>query len=194
MPRPSVPRWTRIWWVRPVPRVRARRGREVARGRLETVVGQRALAALDHGHALAIARMAPDRPLDRAGRGRRPAPDDRRVAALDPMDAELGREPHVGAVVLGDHHEPARVLVEAMDDARPQHPADARQAAGAMRQERVDQRAAGMARRRMDHEAGRLVEHQEMRVLVQDVERDRLGRRASPASARAGRPRTAGPV
>ena len=96
-------------------------------------MGQRPLAALDHRHALAIARMAGDRPLDAAGRRRRYPPDDRIVAALDPAHAELAGEAHMGAIALGDHHQPAHLLVEAMDDAWPQHAADARERAPAMR-------------------------------------------------------------
>jgi hypothetical protein len=78
-------------------------------------------------------------------------------------------------VVLGDHQEPARVAVEAVDDAGP---CDARDAAVvvAARAERVDERPAPVAGRRVDHEAGRLVDDQQVLVLVDDVDRD-LGRR-----------------
>jgi hypothetical protein len=41
------------------------------------------------------------------------------------VDAELRRQADMGALVLGHHHQAADVLVEAMDDARPQHSADA---------------------------------------------------------------------
>ena len=49
---------------------------------------------------------------------------------------------------------------------------------GAVRpgQQRVDQRVGGVARRRVDDEAGRLVDDQQVVVLVDDVERD-VGRR-----------------
>ena len=50
-----------------------------------------------------------------------------------------------------------------------------------MREERVDERLVGIARRRMHGEARRLHDDDEMRVLVQDLERDRL-------RARLGRP------
>ena len=87
------------------------------------------------------------------------------------MHAELRREPDVGAIVLGDHQQAAHVLVQPVDDARPQHAADARQAAGAVGEQGVDQGAARMARRRMDHQARRLVEHEQVLVLEHDVER-----------------------
>ena len=96
------------------------------------------------------------------------------------------------AIVLGDHQEAARVLVEPVHDARPPHAADARQAVAAMGDERVDERAARMPRRRMHDEPGRLVDHDEVVVLVDDRERDRLrlrlgrrGRRHDERDARA---------
>ena len=90
------------------------------------------------------------------------------------MHAELRRETDVGAIVLGDDQQAAHVLVQPVDDARPQHAADARQAAGAVGEQGIDQGAARMARRRMDHQARRLVEHEQVLVLEHDVERARL--------------------
>ena len=73
----------------------------------------------------------------------------------------------------GDHDQPARVAVEAMDDPGPLDAGDpAPGRAVAVRQERVDQRPAGVPRRRVDDEAGRLVEDQQVVVLVDDLERD----------------------
>jgi hypothetical protein len=43
-----------------------------------------------------------------------------------------------------------------------------------MMQQRVDQRAVGITRRRMHHHAGRLVDHDQVLVLVGDDERDLL--------------------
>ena len=82
-------------------------------------------------------------------------------------------------VVLGDHQQPARVAVEAMDDARPRDAGDPAvlRSAGAGEQ-RVDERVAVvMAGRRVDDEAGRLVDDQQVVVLVDDPQRDvRCGR------------------
>src|SRR5260221_7285042 len=47
-----------------------------------------------------------------------------------------------------------------------------------MREEGVDQGAVGVSRRRVDDEPGRLVDDQEMRVLVADIEAHRLRQRA----------------
>ena len=46
-----------------------------------------------------------------------------------------------------------------------------------MGEQRVDQRAFRVARRRVDDHAGRLVDDDQMRVLEADHQRDRLGRR-----------------
>jgi hypothetical protein len=60
-----------------------------------------------------------------------------------------------------------------MDDAGPQHAADSGEIAAAVEQ-RVHERAAGMTGRRVDDEPGRLVDDDEILVLVQHRERDRL--------------------
>ena len=80
----------------------------------------------------------------------------------------------MAAVVLGHHQQPGGVLVQPVNDARTRLAADARQRP-AVKQQRVDQRAAGMPGRRMDHQASRLVDHQQVVVFVQDVERQGFG-------------------
>ena len=86
-----------------------------------------------------------------AARPLRRAPDDRQVAALEPavgaVGGELLGEPLVRAIGLGHHQQAGGVLVEAMHDARPLDAADAGEAGAAMGDERVDQRAGGMAGR-----------------------------------------------
>ena len=89
------------------------------------------------------------------------------------------------ASVPGDHQQAARVAIEAMDDPGSLDAGDP--AAGrpvAVGQERVDERAAGVAGRRMDDQPGRLVDDQQVVVLVDDP------RAGSPAPAR-GRARPA---
>ena len=80
------------------------------------------------------------------------------------------------SIVLGHDHQPGRAAVEPMHDAGPQLAADAAEILDVMEQ-RVDQRAAAMAGRRMDDHSGRLVEHDEVAVLEDDQERQRLGLR-----------------
>ena len=93
------------------------------------------------------------------------------------MVGEGLRQRLVRAVGLGDDHDAAGVLVEAVDDARPLDAADAGKAGAAMVDQRVDQRAGPVAGAGMDDEAGRLVDDDQVVVLVEDVERDRLALR-----------------
>ena len=74
----------------------------------------------------------------------------------------------MGAVVLGHHHQAGGVLVEPVHDARPLDAADAGQAVAAMGDQRIDQRAGGMAGGGMHHQALRLVDHDQRVVLVDD--------------------------
>ena len=57
-----------------------------------------------------------------------------------------------------------------------------------MRDQRVDQRAGPVAGGRMHHEALRLVDHDQVVVLVDDIERDVLGLRLRRLAAAARRP------
>src|SRR6185369_12004876 len=105
-----------------------------------------------HGHDrhLGAARLvAADRRLDRAMRTRRGAPDKREIAALErplaAMISELLGEGAMGLVGLGNDEKAARVLVEAMHDARARHAANAREARAAMGNEGVDQGAVDIA-------------------------------------------------
>ena len=89
---------------------------------------------------------------------------------------ELGAEPAMGDVGLGDHHQAGGVLVEPVHDAGPFDAADAGQAVAAMGDQRIDQRARGVAGGRMHHQAFRFVDHDQRVVFVDDRERDRLAR------------------
>ena len=124
--------------------------REPAERLLQPIAGQRPLAARDHRHALAVPRVAADRRLDRAGRARRHAPDDRLVDPLDAVHAELRGEADMGAVVLGDHHQaarrPCRGGARCPAAARRRCPRARRRRRPAMAEQRVDQRAAGDGR------------------------------------------------
>ena len=93
------------------------------------------------------------------------------------MVGELFGEAPMRPVVLGDDEKPGRVLVEPVHDAGPLDPADPGQALAAMGDERVDERPRLVPRRRMHHEPCRLVDDDEVVVLVDDGERDRLALR-----------------
>jgi hypothetical protein len=69
------------------------------------------------------------------------------------------------------HHQPARVLVQAVHDAR----ARQRSGVGPRVQQAVEQRPGPVAGSRVHHEPGALVHHEQRLVLVHDVEGHRLG-------------------
>ena len=84
------------------------------------------------------------------------------------------REPRMGEFRLRRHHHARGILVEAVDDPRPALAADAGEAVAAMGEQGVHQRALVVAGRGMDDEPRRLVEHDEVGILVEDGERDVL--------------------
>ena len=131
-------------------------------------------ASADDGHGLAVAGVATDRAGDLAHTRLGHAPDHREIGTVDPARREVRGKCGMCLLGLGHHHEPAGVLVEAMDDARPPNPADACEAVPAMREQGIDEGIVWIAGRRMHYEAGRLLEDEEVRVLVANVQRDRL--------------------
>src|SRR6185312_10952286 len=128
-------------------------------------------------HFLAVARAAPDVAGNLARERARHAPDDRPIKSAYPARRESGREAGMGVGGLGDHHQPARILVETMDDPRPLHAADAGKTVAAMRKKGVDESPIEISRGRMDDEARRLIEHDEIVILVADVKGEWLRRR-----------------
>ena len=61
-----------------------------------------------------------------------------------------------------------------MHDARAAHAPNSRQTIAAMGDQRIDQGQIRIAGRGMDHQAGRLVDHDQFGILIQDFERDFL--------------------
>src|SRR5271170_3709008 len=118
----------------------------IARARLFT------LSAQDR-HAFAIERAAPDVAFDKPVARTRGAPYDGVIGAFDGVGGELFGEALHRLLVLGGNEKPARVLVEAVDDARPRLAADAGKVRSAMGDEGVYQRAVGIAGGRMDDKA-----------------------------------------
>ena len=90
------------------------------------------------------------------------------------IEGELRCQIGQGLLVLGDDEEARGVLVEAVDDPRARRAADAAQV-GAVEEKGVDERPRVVAGGRVDDETRRLVDEDDVRVLVDDVERDVLG-------------------
>ena len=172
---PMLARCTRIWWVRPVAmamvasvrprsrsapvmRVTAERAR---RARVEIfcrLTGSRPSGGVD---APAAVQQTPRQP---------------QVLLVDLAVRELTRQLGVGGVVLGDDHHPGRAAVEAVHDAGALLAADAAQPRDVV-QQGVHQGSAVVPGRGVDHHAGRLVDHRQVGVVVQDGQRQRFRRR-----------------
>ena len=124
-------------------------------------------------HLLPVVGVAPDRQVDPAS-GLHDAPDQRHVFLVHLAVLELLRQRLVRRIVLRDDHHARRALVQAMHDARTQLAADAAEI-GDVVEQRVDQRARVVARRRVHDHAGGLVHDDDVGVLVEDGERQILG-------------------
>ena len=123
---------------------------------------------------LAVARVAPVQRLDATVGGRRLAHRQRLVNAIDVVRLERRPQRDHRRVVLGDHQQARGVLVDAVNDARAELAADAAQIADA-RQERVHQRPLRVTRSGMHHQPRRLVDDDQLRILVHHHQRDLLG-------------------
>ncbi|OQC26575.1 MAG: hypothetical protein BWX70_02328 [Verrucomicrobia bacterium ADurb.Bin070] len=126
-----------------------------------------------HGHAFAVHRMTADQPAYSTRLARRRAVRQRLVLLGDAPGLKQPHQPGHRRIVLCDNQQPGGLFVQPVHDARTLHAADPAEVA-AMVKQRIDQGAVRMPRRRMHHQSGRLVEHQQVTVLVKDVERDRL--------------------
>ena len=127
-----------------------------------------------HGHLLAFDRMPADGGVHPAAVLFYISVHDRLITAVEGVFLNLFCEAGVRTITFGHNQQAAGVLINAVDNARPQHAVDAREAVAAMRQQRVDQRAVPVARRRMHNHPLRLVHHHKIIVLIHDVERDIL--------------------
>ena len=139
---------------------------------LRGVLGQRFPSARGPGgHLLAVMTAAADQRPDRPRRRRRRPPHQRQVFLVHGACLELCRKTgHRGIVLRHDHH-PARVLVQPVHDPRPSlapHPGQV----GTPVKQGVDQRAGPVSRGGMHHEARFLVEHDDVAILEQRVNRD----------------------
>ncbi len=82
----------------------------------------------------------------------------------------------MGKIVLCHDQQAGGVLVNAVDDSRALFPADAREAVSAVPEQRVHQRSVRMAGGRVNHHPAGFVDHDEIPVFIDDVQRDLLGK------------------
>ena len=139
------------------------------------VVGTSGASVCDNGHVLAMVRMSGDGGVNGPGVRSDYAHGDGLVLLDDGALFHLLGEPLVGQLTLGDDQQAGGVTVQAVDDARTQfasHAADV----GAAGQQGIDQGAVGMAGAGMHRQASRLDDDDDVIVLVNDADRDVLGK------------------
>ena len=110
-----------------------------------------------------IAAIASDRRVDATAQRARPAADERKVLPLERALPHERLKPRVCLLGLRDDEQPRRVAVEAVND-----PAALLLAAGGDADESMHERPRVVTGSRVDDEAGGLVDHDEVLVLVSD--------------------------
>ena len=124
--------------------------------------------------------MARDLRLDPSSARRGLAPDQRNILpakiARPPMIGELLGQAAMRGVGLRRDHQPACVLIQPVNDPRPGNAANAGETFSAMGNERVHERSVQVSRAGVNHQPGRLVDHDEAVILINHLEGDRFAR------------------
>ena len=151
----------------------------VAESLQHAVVGDGGLAlraVFKHLEAHPVVGVAADIALDGTGVVCYIAPNQRPVGALDGMFEKLSGKLQLRYLILGHHQQSGSVLVDAVHQHAHPLVGSVRPLADAqMVGEGVDQRAAEMTEAGMHHHAGGLVHNQQVIVLIDYIERNRLG-------------------
>ncbi len=132
-----------------------------------TIVADRRLAAVGYRHALAHAAVATDGRIDLAASGHY-TNHDALVDAADFTRLHLFDQLGLRLQSLGYHHQTRGVFIQAVNDTGARHVDDVRH----MVQQRVEQGTTGMPGSRVHDQPGRLVDHHDMVVFVDDIEFD----------------------
>ena len=80
----------------------------------------------------------------------------------------------MGRIVFGHDQQAAGVLIDPMHDAGTANSTDPGQAIAAMGQQSIDEGAVVMTGGRMDNQTSRFVKHENVRILVANIEGDCL--------------------
>ena len=131
-------------------------------------------------HALAVRRMTANRRIYGAGILLEVPVDHRLIHACKTVFFDLLCQTLMGKIVFGNDQQAAGVLIDPMDNPRPDHAVDPRKGIAAVRQQRVDQRSTRMSGCRMHHHSLGLIDHQQVRILITDIQWDRLRQNIQP--------------
>ena len=125
-------------------------------------------------HLLAVGLAAAQVALHKALILGKAAIDDGIVGPLHAVHCHLLGKANMRCIVFCHHQQTAGVLIDAVDDAGPDLAANAGKAALAVPEQSVDQGAVRVAGSRVDDHPFGLVDHQKVRILIDDVQRDLL--------------------
>ncbi len=139
------------------------------------IVGHRGPAARHDPHTGPIPWVTTNGLVDVPPRHQQPAHEGA-VLPVHTAPLQLLHQRLVGGQGLGHHEQTAGVLVEAMHDAGARQLVEVRR----VMQQRVLQSTVPIARGGMNHESGRLVDHQNLLVFVYQVQGYRLWRAFAP--------------
>src|SRR5690554_4245289 len=128
------------------------------------------LTGRHHSHAFAILRVPANGRIHRSATGKRTHYHGLVFPAHGAF-LQLVNQRGVGNQAAGHHHNAGGVFIQPVHNAGPGQVFHFRRIV----QQRIHQGAVGMARRRVHHQPGRLVDHQQVLVFVHDIQRDRLG-------------------
>ena len=102
----------------------------------------------------------------------RSAMADSRVDSLHCVLPELGRQPLMRPIVLGDDEQPSRILVNPVNDSRTSLSTHAGKAASTMGQKSVDERSRRRSRCRMHNHSCGLVYNEQVTVFKDHIQRN----------------------
>ncbi len=140
----------------------------------DTVARPGLASALHRSHPLPVRGMPGDSNMNLAFIPSEHAANNCFIKLPHITPGELLRESHMRCVILRHDEASARVLVQPMNDSRPLHAPDATKTTAAMVEQGVDNRARLISCCRVNDNTWRFIQHQQVVVLMQHIERNLL--------------------
>ena len=106
----------------------------------------------------------------------RPSEDKSKVHSINGVILELGGKMLMGAIAFGNYHYSGSILVESMDNARPERTSVIWKRLAVV-EESIDQRARIIAGCGMNNQTGRFIDNENRFILENDIQRDRFRHR-----------------
>jgi hypothetical protein len=126
------------------------------------------------GHLLALHGMAPNREIDATLHGFRRSGNKGQIVFLNAAGLELPGQLMVRAPILGHYQNAGGILVQTMNDSRPFFHTNALKFRAVIK-DTVDQGAGSVPRGRVHDQISRLVDDQNIRILEENIKRQRFG-------------------